>query len=311
MPLDDIQKVLQHCYARQAEFGPESAFRFSLFLGPQRKRLFAIYPDPSNPGLSKLDKDRQKKDKGKQREYALQGLLQIEESEEPPTADPAGPVTQQTRSPTVAEPSNICNRRESEPQTSAASHQNDLVRIDMGKMLMLKDMGYEAMGPVNGPNDGYPEYEVPRATLQVLQSRSQSISAPTQTEIALGAIDPDPVPNVIDPALLGQAEDAEDINDPSQTTGGLPEEVEMPPEVERIVRPTTPLSAEAGSAPNPHKTPQKQLGKRSQANLSPQTNRQLRGNSKKKKITDDDRAAMEAQNIVQSGSRRRKPTRRQ
>jgi len=80
--------------------------------------------------------------------YALQGLLQIEESEEPLTADPAGPVTWQTRSLTVAESSNIRNRRESEPQTSAASHQNDLVRINMGKMLMLKNMGYEAMGPV-------------------------------------------------------------------------------------------------------------------------------------------------------------------
>jgi hypothetical protein len=39
--------------------------------------------------------------------------------------------------------------------------------------------------------------------------------------------------------------------------------------------------------------------------------RQQRSKGKKKKLTDYDRAAIEAQNMVQSGSRKRKPTRRQ
>jgi hypothetical protein len=255
-----------------------------------------------NPGLSTSEKNaRKKKDKGKQREDALQGLLRIDESVEPPTAEPAEPVTQPRRNPTVG---GRANQPVSETQTS----ENDLVRIDMGQMLQLKNMGYDAVGPVNGPNEGYPEYEVPKAMLQVLQSRSQTTPTPIQDRFA---IEPEPAPNVIDPALLGQAEQAGQTNDPSHTSM-LPPEVDMHPEVS-IVHPTTPPKADAGSAydPNHNKTPQKQLGKRGQANLSPQTNRQQRGKSKKKKLTDDDRAALEAQNMVQSGSRRRKPTKRQ
>jgi hypothetical protein len=300
MALNDIRQALQHCYHRQAESGPRSSFQFSLFVGPRRQHISAIYPDPSHPGPSKSDKNPRKKDKGKQREDALKGLLRIDESVEPPTADPAEPVTQSRQNPTVG--ANQHNQKAPE------SHENDLVRIDMGQMRQLKDMGYEAVGPVNGPTEGYPEYEVPKAMLQVLQSRSQTTPTPIQDRFA---IEPEPAPNVIDPALLGQAERAGQTNDPSHTSM-LPPEVDMHPEVS-IVHPTTPPKADAGSAydPNHNKTPQKQLGKRGQANLSPQTNRQQRGKSKKKKLTDDDRAALEAQNMVQSGSRRRKPTKRQ
>jgi hypothetical protein len=310
MALIDIRQALQHCYRRQAESGPGSAFRFSLFIGSQRKHTSAIYPDPSNPGPSKSKNPRKKKDKGKQREDPLQGLLRIDESVEPPTAEPAEPVTQPNMNPTVGGPANQCNQKPFEHQTS----ENDLVRIDMGQMLRLKDMGYEAVGPVNGPNEGYPEYEVPTAMLQMLQSRSQTSPTPNQGQ---RSIEPKPAPNMIDPALLGQADQT---NDPS------PDKVDMPPEVSivhpttqlnngqgSIVRPTTPPNANADSAPNQNhnKTPQQKLGKRVQANLSPQNNHHERGNSKKKKLTADDRAAMEAQNMVQSGSRRRKPTRRQ
>jgi hypothetical protein len=82
-------------------------------------------------------------------------------------------------------------------------------------------------------------------------------------------------------------------------------------------RPTTTPNNDAGSAENSNetreRTPKKGRGKRAQANanLSPQTVRQTRNAKKKKKITDDDLAAMEAQNMVQSGTRRRtKSTRR-
>src|SRR6266498_3060585 len=39
MHLDDIRKVLQHCYRLQVKSGPESAFRFAVFVGPKRKRI--------------------------------------------------------------------------------------------------------------------------------------------------------------------------------------------------------------------------------------------------------------------------------
>ena len=314
MALNHIRQALQHCYRRQAESGPESAFRFSLFIGPRRKQTVAVYSHLLNPGPSTSEKNpRKKKDKGKQREDALQGLLRINESVDPPTAEPAEPVTQPRRNPTVG---GRANQRVSETQTS----ENDLVRIDMGQMLQLKNMGYDAVGPVNGPNEGYPEYEVPKTLLQVLQSRSQTTPTRNRDQLGMRPIDTEPAPNVIDPALLGQDEQAGQTNDshmtlnivhPTTPPNDDPSPM-LPDEVGSINRPTTPPNAGADLAhTNPNKTPQKQLGKRVQAILSPHSNAQQRGNSKKKKITDDDRAAMEAQNMVQSGSRRRKPARRQ
>jgi hypothetical protein len=313
MALNEIREVLQHCYRRQAELGPRLSFRFSQFVGPQRKHLFSTYPDRSNPGPSNSEKNSRKKDKGKQREDTLNGLFRIDESVEPPTADRSEPGPSQ---------------KPSEPQTFA---DNGLVRIDMGQMLQLKDMGYEAVGPVNGPNEGYPEYEVPQAMFLALQSRSQKEPTPIQTQLAW--VESEPAPIVIDPELLSQAEltgqtDGSHLNSRRLSDVDMDAQVNprTPPNEEQtndqahiselhvisIVCPTTPQNENAGSADNPNhnKTPQKQLGKRAQANLSPQTNRQSRGNQKKKKLTDDDRAAMEAQNMVQSGSRRRKPTRR-
>src|SRR6266496_683628 len=80
------------------------------------------------------------------------------------------------------------------------------------------------------------------------------------------------------------------------------------------VRPTTHPNDNAGPAGDGqeirNKTPKKRLGKRTQ-NLSPQTTHRTQTQSKKKKVTDDDLAALEAQNMMQSGSRQRsKPTQR-
>ena len=44
----------------------------------------------------------------------------------------------------------------------------------MAQMLQLKDMGYEALGPINGPNEGLPEYQVPKAWVEDLISHEQS-----------------------------------------------------------------------------------------------------------------------------------------
>ena len=79
-------------------------------------------------------------------------------------------------------------------------------------------------------------------------------------------------------------------------------------------RPTTPPNIATSAARTakdiPNKTPTKRPAKRPQVNLSPAVH-QTRAQKMKKKVTDDDRAALEAQNMVQSGSRRRvKPTRR-
>src|SRR6266511_5674575 len=88
MHLDDIRKVLQHCYRLQVKSGPESAFRFAVFVGPKRKRIIANYPEAFNPQSKESEPNhRKKKNKGKQREDPLQGLLQIDELVKPRAAE--------------------------------------------------------------------------------------------------------------------------------------------------------------------------------------------------------------------------------
>ena len=55
--------------------------------------------------------------------------------------------------------SNI-NRMPQATTQTLSINQNESARIDMGQMMRLKEMGYEVAGPVNGPNEGLPQYEV-------------------------------------------------------------------------------------------------------------------------------------------------------
>lgn len=320
MHLDDIRKVLQHSYRLQAESGPESSFRFALFSGPKRKRLFANYPDNMNTEVAELEQRRSKKNKGKQREDQWQGLLRMDESE-PPTEELG--LLRMNESPTPTDDhidtvGGSSNDHRTDPQTSS----NGFVRIDMGQMLQLKDMGYKALGPVNGPNEGYPTYDVPKAVYQLLVSNRQSEGTSRQNE----HVEPnetemdrtDSAAIAIDPTLLGQLG-----TDPAPTdiVGQTNAIVNPPlnslsssdtnlPTLDTNIRPTTPPIA-ADVSTNTFKTPKKRLGKRAQKNLSPQTLHEKQNRNKKKKVTDDDLAALEAQNMVQSRSRRRnKPNRR-
>lgn len=104
MALNDIWQALQHFYRCQAESGPRASFRFSLFVGARRKNVFAAYPSLENPGQNLSGKrNSRKKDKGKQQEDALGGLLRIDESEETPTANPnltsGGPANKHNQMP--------------------------------------------------------------------------------------------------------------------------------------------------------------------------------------------------------------------
>ena len=166
MHLDHICKVLQHCYGLQTESGPGSAFHFALISGPRRTQLSANYANSSNTQGAKTQQSRSKR-KGKQREIPLQGLLQIDRSEDPPTTERIATVA-------TAVPSNNRIGTTSDTPTSVESQQNQLVRIDMRQILKLRELGYEVLGPVNGLNKGYPEYEVPKMWLDVLISKGQS-----------------------------------------------------------------------------------------------------------------------------------------
>jgi hypothetical protein len=152
MRLDAIQKLLQHWWQRQDASGPESAFRFALVIGPHRKPLRAEYPDPVMHGLSTKSKG-----KGKEKERdPLEGLLTISESARATT--PGHDIT-------YIHPNRASPQRINHPTQQS---ENDLVVVDMGGMLQLREMGCAIIGPVNGPNEGPPQYLVPKSWVDQL-----------------------------------------------------------------------------------------------------------------------------------------------
>ena len=262
-----------------------------------------------------------KRGKGRRREDQLQGLLKMNQSEETPTPDRNG------------------------------TEHNELVTIDMAQMLQFKDMGYEALGPINGPNEGLPEYQVPKAWVEDLTSHEQSQNAPKLNEQAHDAQSTlielswsGPHPDTIDPALLvepsrsGPHPDTIDpalLVEPSQS-GPHPDNIDpalLAQHSNQIARrpdhnshtsnealplpdagqnplnsiqhssnehPNTNPNNDAVSVPDSEGTQNKRLSTGGLANL-----RQTQSTNKRKKLTADDRAALEAQQMGQSGARRR------
>jgi hypothetical protein len=81
MNLECIKKVLEHCYKRQIDSGPESAFRFALILGPLRKQFPSSYPDADNPSPPPANIPSRSKEKGKERQVdRLDSLIRLSKS---------------------------------------------------------------------------------------------------------------------------------------------------------------------------------------------------------------------------------------
>lgn len=309
MHLDDVQKFLRHIYVRQAESGPELAFRFKTVLDSKRKQTLAAYPN--HAGDISTDRRTRRKDKGKDRENVgdnqFRGLHRIGEEDDNPIDGPDHGNSggdSQTHS----------QRRDSDTLSG-----DKLIRIDMGQMLQLRELGYEVAGPINGPDDGFPEYEVCQELLNHLADRPtlHDESEHEDDESEQGHI-PVRLTDCIDPALITNASRTkEDSGQNSQ------------PQMEQQSDHQTdqPLSVTASEPANADVSPNRcdprlnvtspqvitQVGtpkrrSKRRANLrSPQLARNVEETTRKrKKMTDDDRAALEAGQMVQSGSRRRR-----
>jgi hypothetical protein len=277
--------------------------------------MLANYPEIANPGAKKHSEPVVgRKEKGKQREDVLQGLLRIDESVEPPTEEHANPSAK----------AQLENGSPNERRThaGAVSQENDWVRIDMRQMLQLKEMGHDAIGPVNGPNEGYPEYEVSRMVFKKLTHLTEMQQTPNVNEQA-AQVRPDVTESEhdpIDPSLLGE-ETRQIRHEIHSAPNKSPDGSQMQSAADSIINQASRCESPT-QAPNdipnsvaitpvaPNKSARKKITKRAQPNLSPGAMIEAR-NTKKKKVTDDDLAALEAQNMLQSGSKRqRKPTRR-
>jgi hypothetical protein len=214
MHLEQIILLLRHCHQRQTDFGPESAFRFSLYKGHHHNRLFAAYPEPAGgepnetpPEDAPKKKGRKKakakgkgkgkgKRKGKEKEQditQLDGLLTISQFPSglstPGAASGSGSgsgtgpgwgVSLNTPAPLVG-----------------PSHSDDYIRIDWGQKQKLKDIGCDVFVQINGPNDGPPEYLVS----SIWERRLEEIQGHHYTSDA-GEHLPHTQNPVIDPSLL-------------------------------------------------------------------------------------------------------------
>ena len=286
MHRDQIQNLLRHWCQRQEQLGPESAFGFRLVMGPKRKRMFADYANMVAPKTKN-------KGKGKQREVQLDGLLPISQNETP---NPSGsPITDPS-----PEDADIRGMR--------PSPLDELVRIDMGRMMKLKNMGHQIMGPVNGPNEGLPQYEVPRHWLQELETEPLNNSEAASGPIVIRPYPrPRPItkksatqnmPPVIDPSLIDQAQNPIELSNEQH-------QEDLTPDVTDIVN----LPSGSGTGPGPvfdsNIIAATVLGKRSTVIHSPPSKTQARNSQRRKVVTGDDLALQEAQELLKGGVNKR------
>lgn len=316
--------VLTHCYKRQEEHGPESAFRFQLVSGPNRKRLFATYPDSQDSRTPNVT------DKGKQRQLPkLDGLLVMSQQNE---FTPNSEANQ-------AEGSGHCvpkrtARDVAQAEPSAESADVPLVGIDMGEMLKLKEMGYEVFGPFNGPNEGPPQYQVPRTWMDRLKERDSQIGRSTVSEQPAKNPTPPPHPRPepsIDPILL------HDLNTNSvsgRSAIPITRPYPRPRPIKKPVQETAPASpiterqtrskkirqdacqqaevhddAEEESESGQRPSPKKVLGKRKPEIRSPVKIRQARS-TQKRKMNNDELARLEAKELLKKSGRKSGRSRR-
>lgn len=355
MHRDQIQKLLRHWCQRQQQLGPESAFGFRLVIGPRKQPLFAEYADIGAP-KSKT------KGKGKQKEVPqLNGLLPISQTGTPtPSGSPIMspnpmypeiPGGRPTREVAVMEgPTQTAEQIECQlhVERGIGGHQvgsrvDELVRIDMGQMMRLKNMGHQVMGPVNGPNEGLPQYEVPRHWLQELEQITTAEAAS-----GLSIVSPYPRPRpitktvallekapIFDPAISsatsasGQTivrpyprprpitkktalQDKEPIIDPALAINAPAPTAQTTEEQVEDVGPPDPVAtihsqSASGSGPdsNTNLEGSSVLGKRNIIVRSPPRKTQARSTQRRKVVTGDDLAYQEAQELLKGGINKR------
>jgi len=131
--------------------------------------MSAHYPVPADH-VETQEEPPWKKDKGKKKQATdqLDNLLTISQT-----------------APTLPNPSEEPNSRDRDPtrvqDTVSQVQELDMVRINLGQASRLIQMGYQLHGPVNGLNEGSPEYKVPRALFDKLNSQATASVYPTPT----------------------------------------------------------------------------------------------------------------------------------
>lgn len=206
MTKDAIVLFFSHAFGRQQMFGPTDAFRFKGYIDREGKVVEALYPatdaEPNGePAVRSSNKGSKKKEtKGKAKAKAKN----IQPNEENSSTNPQSGVPWNSlyRIRQVSEEAVLPNGDTVDSGPSVESPMQDFVSISHHDMTLLIAQGYPPHAPINGPNEGMPEYVVPRSEL----SKLSRVPKPR----------PRPKPTCqIDPALL------EDAYTPTRVRGSL------------------------------------------------------------------------------------------
>jgi len=272
MHLDDIRKVLWHCYNCQAESRPESAFWFGKIIGAKRNYVFVNYPGSSNDQGKSWTKSRlivvkRKRAKGNNRKIRNKEM-------------------------SWSKIHIIVLKRRVKGDNRRNNCRNCWKSIRARKLQLRMKMKLKDHESQQAPKLNKPEH-LPQ----------EPLIDPSQSE--------DPLDNV-DPALHAQDanQTAQQPDDNSHTGNKTP----APPEADPTMQnpstfiqhssnnhPATKLNHDVESLPNP--ICNIWLSTKGPANLSPQLLPQIQTTNKRKKLTADDWAALEAQEMVQSETR--------
>ena len=209
-------------------------------------------------------------------------------------------------------------------------------------MMMLRDMGHEVNGPINGPNEGPPQYQIPRAWLEMLETQITAAPTPspfnmptrptpspdvllvdsTHSNLAgTSAIDPQLLSNspVAGPSYTQNYMDLDQSVevDPNQNPG--PDDDVLPfvgpamdnIQSEGVMSPNQLVAETTGITENSVPIPPRNqlhdgsgttLGKRNPALRSPPKKSQTRDSQRRKVVTRDDLAMLEAMELLKGGT---------
>ena len=297
MHLDSIRKVLLHCYTRQIESGPESAFRFALIIGPQRDHIPARYRQITSPCQSVERIPTQSKGKG--REGSRTESISVH-----PPSDHPGPsdtATSPGRSPAHSDDSDGDQAYLDFATWPTQVTDDDLTTIQLplesgsGPSRLDVDPIAESpnMVPTYSltPDVEFPARKYPCPRPSYRQPDTQ-VSSTEGIEMLPSIAVLETSPDMSDNGPAESESTSDDLEYVDILASGLhknqnPHGPEADPIRADISIPSTPVVS----------------AKRPAAHISPVSPRRTRSKQKRKMITDDDLAAIEAQKFM-AGTRR-------
>ena len=301
MHLELIKKILLHCYTRQIDSGPESAFRFAMIIGPKRKHIPSQYPDEISPDASPNPIHANLKGKNRaERTDHLDQMIPISECPSPIDSDCPPPD-----SPSVSEEVDNINEEDTciDPGPSIQNRSINMFRLLRQPAISLGDK-IDRRQTLTDDEQLVPSRPYPRPR-PIVNRNPVLLSSTTEINTRSNLDEILPTVTVLEKNMHEDAIPSEPTSGDGLTVS-LDESYNL---AEHQLSPSGMSGQDESVIPlGPDTTPSS--SKRVSAQISPISPRQTRAKQKRKVITNDDLAAIEAQSLMVSTKRLRRVRRR-